>query len=102
MEFVDFGRYAGGLLVTLGLLALALVLLRRFGPTAGGASPQLAERRIAIAESRMIDAKRRLVVVRYAEKEHLILLGAAGEQLIASAVPTADASAPSPVQNEAA
>ncbi len=85
MDFVDFGRYAGGLLVTLGLLAIALVALRRFGPGMQLGAPSAPNRRVTLVENRMVDAKRRIIVARFAGHDHLILLGAASEQLIASA-----------------
>lgn len=98
MDLLDFGRYVGALLMTLGLLLAGLAALRRWGgrlplaitQPAGGASAPV--RRITVLESRMLDAKRRLVVTRFAGRDHLILLGASGETLIA-AEPAADAPA---------
>lgn len=84
MDIVDYARYAGALLFTLGLLGLGFLVLRRFGPHLGATMTDPRARRVHIVESRLIDARRRLVVARFGDREHLILLGAAGEQLIAS------------------
>ena len=32
MDLIDFGRYAGALFVTLGLMGAAVLALKRFGP----------------------------------------------------------------------
>lgn len=85
MDAVDFIRYAGGLVVTLGLMLGAFVALKRFGPRLGLAAQAQNDgpRRIDILETRMLDARRRLVVVRFAGAEHLVLLGPTSEQVIA-------------------
>ncbi len=84
MDIVDYARYAGALLFTLGLLGLGFLVLRRFGPHLGATMTDARARRVNIVESRLIDARRRLVVIRFGDREHLVLLGASGEQLIAS------------------
>ena len=65
-----------GLAVTLGLIGLAVVVMRRFGPeTIRRLSVQRAERRLAVIETLVLDPSRRLVLVRHDKEEHLILLG---------------------------
>lgn len=83
MDMVDFGRYAGGLLVTLGLLAALGWAARRFDLFAN-LRGERAGRRLAIVETLPIDARRRLALVRADGREHLILLGAAGDVLLHS------------------
>ena len=79
-----------GLAVTLGLIGLAVVALRRFGPeTIRRLSTQRASRRLAVVESLMLDPSRRLVLVRCDEEERLILLGE-GRVIPVSASPSSE------------
>lgn len=76
MELVDFARAIFALALTLGLIGLAAVGLRRFGPDAlARFSPTRKERRLAIVESLVLDPSRRLVVVSFDGQERLLLLG---------------------------
>jgi len=76
MNFTEFVRAAFALLLTLGLIGLAAVALRRFGPDAmarfGGTKK---ERRLAVVESLVLDPARRLVIVSCDGEERLLLLG---------------------------
>lgn len=97
MDLVDFGRYAGGLLVTLGLLAALAWGAKRHDllkPLRG----ERTGRRLAVVETLPIDARRRLALVRWGGREHLLLLGAQDDILIesreADPLPAADAGAP--------
>jgi flagellar protein FliO/FliZ len=65
-----------GLAVTLGLIGVAVVALRRFGPeTLRRLQGSRAERRLAVIETLVLDPARRLVLVRCDAEERLILLG---------------------------
>lgn len=76
MEFADFARAAFGLVLTLGLIGLAAVALRRYGPEALGRFATLKkERRLAVVETLVLDPARRLVIVSCDGKERLLLLG---------------------------
>ena len=59
MEFADFIRAVFALALTLGLVGMAAVALRRFGPDAlARFSPTRKERRLAIVESLVLDPSR--------------------------------------------
>lgn len=77
MDFAYFLRAVFGLAVTLGLLGLAAVALRRFGPEALArfGAPMRKERRLAVVETLVLDPSRRLVLVACDGKEQLLLLG---------------------------
>lgn len=89
MEFAEYFRFFAALGVVLVLIAGLAALVRRSGfggrlaiaPGAGG------ERRLALVEVRPLDAKRKLVLLRRDDREHLVLLGAAGDLLIESDIP---------------
>ncbi len=92
MDIFDVTRYVGALLATLALMGGAFVLARRFLPNL--ATPlRPAERRLQLVESLNLDPRRRLVLVRCDEREHLLLLGAAGEQVVDAAPATSSAAA---------
>ncbi len=83
MDLVDFGRYAGGLLVTLGLLALLAFAAKRLDLFAA-VRGQRAGRRLGVTETLNLDARRRLALVRWDGREHLVLLGMGGDLLLES------------------
>jgi flagellar protein FliO/FliZ len=80
-------------------LVIALILgfawvARRFGfmgrlATVGG------RRRLQVVEVLALDAKRRLVLLRRDGREHLVLLGLAGDTVIERGIDAAPASSPS-------
>jgi flagellar protein FliO/FliZ len=87
---LEYVRFLLALLFVLGLIGLLAFLLRRFGIGAVRISPAFrakgrnAERRLAVVEVAAVDARRRLVLVRRDDTEHLILLGNTSDLLIES------------------
>ena len=76
MDFVEFARAIFALALTLGLVGLAAVGLRRLGPDAiTRFLPDKKERRLKIVESLALDPARRLVLVSLDGEEKLLLLG---------------------------
>jgi flagellar protein FliO/FliZ len=64
------------LAVTLGLIGLAAVALRKYGPeTLAKLQTGRRERRLVLVESLMLDPARRLVLIRLDDEERLVLLG---------------------------
>jgi flagellar protein FliO/FliZ len=72
-----FLRAVFGLAITLGLLGLAAVALRKFGPDALArfGAPARRQRRLAVVETLVLDPSRRLVLVACDGEEKLLLLG---------------------------
>jgi flagellar protein FliO/FliZ len=76
MPLADFARAIFALAITLGLVGLAAVAVRRFGPDwITRLQRPRAERRLEIVESLPLDPARRLVLVRLDGAERLLLLG---------------------------
>ena len=76
MDFATFARAIFALAVTLGLVGLAAVALRRYGPDAmARLAARRAERRMKVVESLVLDPTRRLVIVSLDGRERLVLLG---------------------------
>jgi flagellar protein FliO/FliZ len=77
MNFADFLRAVFALAVTLGLVGVAAVALRRYGPDAlarFGQAPR-KERRLKVVETLVLDPARRLLIVECDGQERLLLLG---------------------------
>jgi flagellar protein FliO/FliZ len=76
MILADFARAFFALALTLGLMGLCTVALRRFGPNvlARFAAPR-KERRLKVVETLVLDPARRLVLVSCDGRERLLLLG---------------------------
>jgi len=89
MDLGEYFRFFLALGFVLLLIAGLAALVRRSGfgnrlalsPAAG------AERRLALVEVRPLDAKRKLVLLRRDDREHLVLLGIGGDLLIESDIP---------------
>jgi len=76
MPLADLARAVFALAITLGLVGLAAVVVRRFGPEwMTRLQRPKADRRLAIIESLPLDPARRLVLVRLDSTERLLLLG---------------------------
>jgi flagellar protein FliO/FliZ len=76
MPLSDFLRAIFALVLTLGLIGLAAVALRRYGPEAlGRFANAKKDRRLAVVESLVLDPARRLVIVSCDGQERLLLLG---------------------------
>ncbi|MDQ0462378.1 flagellar protein FliO/FliZ [Caulobacter ginsengisoli] len=86
MDFVLLLRAVFALAVTLGLIGLAAVVMRKYGPeTIARMSMLKRERRLTLIESLPLDPARRLVLVSLDGRERLILLGE-GQLLIDTAL----------------
>lgn len=76
MPITDFLRAVFALTLTLGLIGLAAVALRRYGPDAiSRLAMQKKDRRLRVVESLALDPTRRLILVECDGVERLILLG---------------------------
>jgi len=79
VDWIDWARSAAALVATLALILAVAWGARRLGMLQAG---PYAPKRLKISESLMIDPRRRLVVVRCDEREHLILLGPGGDIVV--------------------
>lgn len=102
MDVVDFARYFAALAVVLGLLGLLALgarqgwLSRLLVSAAGARLPNgRTERRMRIAETLILDPRRRLVIVTCDGEDHLLMLGPNSETVINRA-PAAPAPGPAP------
>ena len=80
---LSYLRFILALVLVLGLIALLAFAARRFGLAARTTGAR-AGRRLAISEILAVDARRRLVLFRRDDVEHLVLLGPTQDLLIES------------------
>lgn len=90
---MGWGSYAQTLIAlvfVLALIGLLTVVARRFG--FGSPTPTIGHKnkRVHIVEVTQLDARRRLVLVRRDDREHLILLGPDREQIIETGIKRGD------------
>lgn len=89
MDLNDYLRTVFALLFVLGLIGLLYLLARQYaarrlgpGATRGGLGA-----RLGIVEVRPLDGRRRLVLVRRDDVEHLLLLGPERDLLVEAGIP---------------
>ena len=78
---LSYLRFILALVLVLGLIALLAFVARRFGLAARTTGARTG-RRLAISEILAVDARRRLVLFRRDDVEHLVLLGPTQDLLI--------------------
>jgi flagellar protein FliO/FliZ len=74
-------RFVAALIFVLALIGAAAYALRAFGFIQQGGRRQ-NDRRLGVVESMLLDARRRLVIVRRDNREYLLLLSPTGETLV--------------------
>ena len=95
LEFSHYLQFFFALVFVIGLIGLVTLVVRHYG--LGGAIKLNARsrdgrRRIAIVDAVSVDARRRLILIRRDDVEHLVLLGAHDDILIEGGIipPKAD------------
>jgi len=80
VDWLDWARSLFALIITLALIVGVAYGARRLGML----QPQgQGVRRMKVTESLMLDSRRRMVIVRCDDREHLILLGPGGDIVVA-------------------
>ncbi len=92
MDWIDWARALFALIATLALIVGAAYVARRVGMLQAGAQ---GPRRLKVSESLMLDPRRRLVIVRCDEREHVLLLGPAGDVVVSEMAAKAEPGAES-------
>lgn len=77
-------KFAIAFILVLGLIGITAFILKRFGsggmPTSGGGRNR--QPRLAVLDSAVVDAKRRLVLIRRDNSEHLLLIGGPSDVVV--------------------
>jgi len=85
-NITDYLKYALALVFVLSLIGIFAVIARRAGFGLSTSVHGKRQRRLGIVESMNIDGKRKLILIKRDNTEHLILLGTEHDLLIESAV----------------
>lgn len=94
MELGLYLRFLLALVFVLGLIGAIAWLARRFG-LGGRLAPNTGrERRLGVVEVTTLDARRKLVLLRRDDAEHLVLLGPGQDLLVERNIPAAASPAP--------
>ena len=86
MTLIDIARIAFSLLAVLGLIGALAYMARRFGMVSL-IKQNKGRARLQMVDSIGLDAKRKLVIMRCDDREHLVIFGPQGETLIESNIP---------------
>ena len=87
MSVFDYLRFLAALLFVLGLIIALYYVVRRFANSGLGFLAPPVGQRLSILETRTLDMRRRLMLVRRDDVEHLILLGQDGDIVIERGIP---------------
>lgn len=90
MDYELYMRSVLILIMLLGVILVAAVALRRFGPTRHLMAGRGARRRLKVVESALIDGRRRLVLVRCDDRDHLLMIGGVTDLVVARDLPAPD------------
>ena len=91
MELESYIKFIVALLFVLALIFLLARLVKRFGiGFPGNLSTAGAKRRLTLVEQMSLDTKRRLVLIRRDDVEHLILLGPNSDLIVKSGISPQD------------
>ena len=98
MDFagVDYIKFLMALIFVLGLIWGLTLAAKHFGVGNRGPVKRGTSKRLSIVEAMALDAKRRVIIVRMDDSEHLLLLGQSGEQIIG----TGDIASQAPIPPE--
>jgi len=89
MDPTEYLRFAAALIFVLALLGAFAFAARALGFLAN-VQRKPGERRLSIIESLLLDARRRVVIVRRDDKEYVILLSPHGETVLESGIEVND------------
>lgn len=99
---INYTHAVLALIVVLALIWVIATVARRLGLSMLPMPRRGQRRRLGIVEVMTLDAKRRLVLVRRDETEHLVLLGAGSEMLVEGGIPAPEDTAGLATEPEAA
>ncbi len=81
MEAVDYLKFFAALALVLGMMGGLALILKKVGLGNVGLVPA-DKRRLKIVEILPLDARRKALILRRDDKEHLVILGANGETVV--------------------
>ena len=89
MDVSDYLRFLLSLIFVIGLIGLCGWAGKKYGLGTRLASGQARDKRLSIVESIVLDGKRRLLLIRRDDREHLILIGGESDLVIENGIAAA-------------
>lgn len=86
MDLADLSRILVAFISVLGLIGVSALIARKAG-LASGVARLSRSRRLCLVETLPLDARRRAAIISCDGREHLVILGAASETIIATDIP---------------
>jgi len=88
MSLLDYIRFFLALGFVLGLIGLCAWLVRRYGVERLGLAMNVGKNpRLRVVETRVLDGRRRLILVRRDEVEHLLVIGGESDMVVETGIP---------------
>lgn len=87
MDMENYMRFIAALIFVLALIGVAAWLARRFGFGTRSGPVRGGQRRLQVVEIATIDAKRRAILFRRDDTEHLIVTGGITDLVIETGIP---------------
>lgn len=88
MDTVDFTRFIFAFLFVVGMIGAIGMMLKKYGASQKWLGVQGGSGRLGVVEMRYLDTKRKLVLVRRDDVEHLLLLSDGDVTVIESGIRT--------------
>lgn len=82
IDTVSYMKFLAALIFVLGLIGGFALVAKRMGMGNRGPIRRGKGKRLSIIETMPLDAKRRIILIRRDDKEHLLVIGASSEQVI--------------------
>ena len=86
MDLALYLRFLLALVAVLAMIGAAAWLVRRFGLFGSGPGRRSGERRLSISAAQPIDNRRRLLLVRRDNVEHLLLVGGPNDLVVETGI----------------
>ena len=93
MEIATYFRFIAALVFVLALIGASAWLAKRYGFGGAMARARGQSRRLGLVEVAVVDSRRRVVLVRRDDTEHLLLVGGGTDLVIETGIPPKDGSA---------
>ena len=86
MDAPDYLKFFAALVFVLALMGGLSFIIKRLG-IGNSATLSTGKRRLKIVESLPLDARRRAVILQRDDRQHLVILGPAGETVVETNIP---------------
>ncbi|MCK4939252.1 MAG: flagellar biosynthetic protein FliO [Rhodospirillaceae bacterium] len=87
MELSEYFRFVLALAFVLGLIGLLALVAKRYGPgMARVAMTKGRKKRLRLVETMVLDGKRRAIIFRRDDTEHLVILGPNSETVVETGI----------------